>query len=45
MKQILAIIMFLLQPNHLVGLKRKYLKLRFYTVEDLVKSKRSDNFN
>ena len=29
-----------LQPNHLVGLKGKYLKLRFHTVEDLMKAKR-----
>lgn len=26
-----------LQPNHLVGLKRNYIKLSFNTVEDLVK--------
>ena len=30
-----------LQANHLVGLKGKFLKLRFHTVEDLVKAKRS----
>ena len=29
------------QPNHLVGLKGKYLVLRFHTVEDLMKAKRS----
>jgi DNA polymerase epsilon subunit 1 len=27
-------------PNHLIGMKRKYLKLRFYTVDDLMKAKR-----
>ncbi len=27
-------------PNHLVGLKRRYLKLRFHCVEDLMKAKR-----
>lgn len=27
-------------PNHLVGLKRRYLKLQFATVEDLMKAKR-----
>ena len=27
-------------PNHLVGLKRRYLKLRFHSVEDLMKAKR-----
>lgn len=26
-----------LQPNHLVGLKRNYIKLSFNTVDDLVK--------
>ncbi len=26
--------------NHLVGLKRRYLKLRFSSVEDLIKGKR-----
>lgn len=26
-----------LQPNHLVGLKRNYIKLLFNTVDDLVK--------
>lgn len=26
-----------LQPNHLVGLKRNYIKLAFNTVDDLVK--------
>ena len=31
---------FLLQPNHLVGLKRRFLKLKFHTVEDLMKAKR-----
>ncbi len=29
-----------LQANHLVGLKGKYLKLRFHSVEDLIKAKR-----
>ena len=29
-----------LQPNHLVGLKRRYLQLKFRTVEDLMKAKR-----
>ncbi len=29
-----------LQPNHLVGLKRNYIKLLFNTVDDLVKVKR-----
>jgi len=28
------------QLNHLVGLKGKFLKLRFHTVEDLMKAKR-----
>lgn len=28
------------QPNHLVGLKRSYIKLSFNTVDDLVKVKR-----
>ncbi len=27
-------------PNHLVGLRRRYLKLQFATVEDLMKTKR-----
>ena len=27
-------------PNHLVGLKGRYLKLRFSSVEDLIKAKR-----
>lgn len=27
-------------PNHLVGLKARYLKLRFVSVEDLMKAKR-----
>ena len=27
-------------PNHLVGLKQRYLKLQFVTVEDLMKAKR-----
>lgn len=27
-------------PNHLVGLRRRYLKLQFATVEDLMKAKR-----
>ncbi len=27
-------------PNHLVGLRRRYLKLQFATVEDLIKAKR-----
>ena len=27
-------------PNHLVGLKGRYLKLRFLSVEDLMKAKR-----
>lgn len=30
----------LLKPNHLVGLKRNYIKLSFNTVDDLVKVKR-----
>lgn len=29
-----------LQPNHLVGLKRNYIKLSFNTVDDLIKVKR-----
>ena len=29
-----------LQPNHLVGLKRNYIKLSFNTVDDLMKVKR-----
>ena len=29
-----------LQPNHLVGLKRRFLQLKFRTVEDLMKAKR-----
>lgn len=28
------------QPNHLVGLKRSYIKLSFNTVDDLIKVKR-----
>lgn len=28
------------QPNHLVGLKRNYIKLSFNTVDDLIKVKR-----
>jgi len=28
------------QPNHLVGLKRSYIKLSFSTLDDLVKVKR-----
>lgn len=28
------------QPNHLVGLKRNYIKLLFNTVDDLIKVKR-----
>ena len=28
------------QPNHLVGLQGRYLKLRFHSVEDLMKAKR-----
>lgn len=28
------------QPNHLVGLKRNYVKLSFNTVDDLIKVKR-----
>lgn len=40
-KVIFSIFCFrLLQPNHLVGLKRTYLKLSFLTVEDLMKAKR-----
>lgn len=31
---------FLFQPNHLVGLKRQYLKLSFLSVEDLTKVRR-----
>lgn len=27
-------------PNHLVGLKARYLKLRFVSVEDLIRAKR-----
>ena len=27
-------------PNHLVGLKARFLKLRFHSVEDLLKAKR-----
>ena len=27
-------------PNHLVGLRRRYLKLHFANVEDLIKAKR-----
>ena len=30
----------LFQPNHLVGLRRYYLKLSFLSVEDLTKVKR-----
>ena len=29
-----------MQPNHLVGLKRRFLKLKFLSVEDLMKAKR-----
>ena len=32
--------MFCVQPNHLVGLKRNYLKLSFLCVEDLMKVKK-----
>ncbi len=35
--------MYLLQHNHLVGLKMTYLKLSFLTVEDLTKVKREIN--
>lgn len=28
------------QPNHLVGIQAIYLKLRFHSVEDLMKAKR-----
>lgn len=35
-----AVIFFLFQPNHLVGLKRQYLKLSFLSVEDLTKVRR-----
>ena len=30
----------ILQANHLVGIKGKFLKLRFHSVEDLMKAKR-----
>ena len=30
----------LFQPNHLVGLKRTYLKLSFLTTDDLIKVKK-----
>lgn len=29
-----------LQPNHLVGIKGRYLKLRFHSVDELMKAKR-----
>jgi len=32
--------LFFVQPNHLVGLKRSYLKLSFLCVEDLMKVKK-----
>lgn len=32
--------MVYVQPNHLVGLKRNYLKLSFLCVEDLMKVKK-----
>jgi hypothetical protein len=32
--------LFLLQPNHLVGLKKTYLKLSFISTEELMKVKR-----
>jgi len=32
--------MLCVQPNHLVGLKRNYLKLSFLCVEDLMKVKK-----
>ena len=31
----------ILQPNHLVGLKRKYLKLSFDSTQELMKVRRS----
>jgi len=33
-------LIFSVQPNHLVGLKRNYLKLSFFCVEDLMKVKK-----
>lgn len=36
----LILLIWCLQPNHLVGLKRNYIKLAFNTVDDLVKVKR-----
>lgn len=33
----LSLNIFILQPNHLVGLKRLYIKLAFNTVDDLLK--------
>lgn len=36
----LILLIWSLQPNHLVGLKRNYIKLAFNTVDDLVKVKR-----
>jgi len=36
----LVYLLFFVQPNHLVGLKRKYLKLSFLCVEDLMKVKK-----
>ena len=37
---ILSLLFFFAQPNHLVGLKRNYLKLSFLCVEDLMKVKK-----
>lgn len=31
---------FLLQPNHLIGLKQKYLKLSFVSITELLKVRR-----
>lgn len=36
----LPIVLLSLKPNHLVGLKRNYIKLSFNTLDDLVKVKR-----
>lgn len=37
---LLLLLFFIFQPNHLIGLKQKYLKLSFANIVDLTKVKR-----